>query len=478
MHEVILHRPAALTKELALKTCAYHGRKVVIESNFLDLYGFRPMARYERRVLGAGGRGFALSLRDGGVQQIYRRAMPNRRSNPFRTVLDIGARGFLDQSLPGWTERVHITFRHGELEVRPTPNHTFHIRKSFRRSASPLSSFVGFTGGVDATCMEKLGFRITGMAEWRPPEARDTSDLTESGVLTSLSNCHPGVVFNEDITRLDMTRVRAAIEQDLPIGCLALSLPCYEFSSLKGASLKRRAIADGTSSRDLVYDALRMAEALRPVTLVIENVAPFASSPECDLISVRLRRWGYEVSTAILDARDFGGYTSRRRTFLVASLFPGFAFPTPGPRRTTPIWPEFADEIARCRDVSHLKAPQKGAATGRAIMWTPESLHAATVVRSQAHQASDALYLKTADGRYLLPTEAMLKRLNSIPESFNLSAVSEAVGIETIGQSICVRMHDALLSKIREHLLLNHTKTAREPVASLCVAAQLEMELA
>jgi DNA (cytosine-5)-methyltransferase 1 len=457
MFDLALHRPSAMTKELALKTCPDHGgRKVVISSNFLDLFGFNPNSRYARTALNSGGQGFSLRLEQGGVQQVYRRTYPHRRANPFETVIDIGARNFLDETLPVWTERIHVVMRPGEVLVRPVPNHTFHIRKALRSAPSPLSAFVALSSGVDTFCLEQLGFTIDGLIEWRPPEARDSVDRTESGVITALSNTRPGVVFAEDITRLDMSRVSELVPAGRGLGCCHISLPCDDYSTLKGRALKERSLAEGTSTRDLVYDGLRLIETLKPASVVVENVPLFQASPEHDILSVRLRRWGYHVSSRILDARDFGGYTSRRRCYLVASVFPGFEFPAEQPRRTTPIWSDFADQIPLCRDVSHSKAVNDGVACGRAIVLTPESFHSATVAKSQARQAKDSLYIRTADGRYLLPTEAMLKRLNGIPDSFNLNGVTQELAIEKIGQSICMRMHEALLQSLRAHLDVNH----------------------
>jgi DNA (cytosine-5)-methyltransferase 1 len=428
-----------------------------MSSNFLGLFGFEHRKRYDRTVLGNGGTGFSLSLRRGGVQQIYRRRYSRRRSNPFETQVDIPSGAFLKRALPQWAERVHVSMRAGEIVVRPVPNHTFHIRRSLREASDPFAAFVALSSGVDAHCIERTGFKILGLIEWRPPEARDHADLSETGVLTSLANTHPDVVFNEDITTIDMARVIERLDPSHPVGCLHLSIVCDDHSSLKGSSLKQKAIEDGTSARDMVYDALRLVETMRPATVVVEQVGNFRDSPEGILLRLRLRRWGYNVDSQILDARDFGGYTSRRRLYLVASVFPGFQFPATVERRSEPIWGEFTEEIARCRDITHCKSAQEGIQSGRALPLTPDAPYASTVAKSQARQTKDSLYLKTEGGRILAPTEAMLKRLNEIPDSFNLDGGSGEIAIEQIGQSISYRMHEAVMASLRTHLAANNT---------------------
>ena len=450
-----LNRPAAITKELALSHNAEHGRRVLISSNFLDLYGFTPTSRYDRTVLGAGSAGFSLRLAQGGVQQVYRREYTRRRSNPFETQVCINGSNFLDQTIPSYAERVHVTMRPGELRVVPVANHAFHIRKLHRNPATALSAFMALSSGVDSYSVERHGFKIEAIVERRPVEAHDGGqDLTESGVLTALANVSPRVVFNEDITTLDMSRVRETLGADCPISVLHASIQCDDHSSLKSAADKRRAVLDGTSTRDMVFDLLRMTDTLRPATVLVECVEPFARSPECDLVSVRLTRWGYDVQVAVLDAREHAGYTSRRRAYLVASLFPGFTFPDPLPRRTTPIWPEFAAEIAKCRDVSGSSSVQKGMAVGRDGHLTPTATYAPCLVKSQSHMPKDALYLAAPDGRYLFPTERLFAGLNEIPESFTFEATTATLALEQIGQSVSFAMHDRLIAALKEHLLL------------------------
>jgi DNA (cytosine-5)-methyltransferase 1 len=469
---IALNRPATLTKELALSHHAEHGRRVVISSNFLDAFGFSPNCRYDRTAIGNGAAGFALRLAPEGVQQVYRRAYTRRRSNPFESQIHINAREFLDHTIPTWSERVHVTMKPGELLVRPVPNHAFHIRKLHRDPRTALSAFMALSSGVDAYSIEKQGFKIAAIVERRPEEAHDgTQNFTESGVLTAVANVSPFAVFNEDITRLDMGHVREALG-DRPISMLHACVQCDDHSRLKNNSDKRRAVLDGTSTRDMVYDVLRLAETLRPATVLVECVEPFAGSSECDMLAVRLRRWGFDVQVAVLDARDHGGYSSRRRAYLVGSLFPGFTFPEPTPRRTTPIWPDFADEIAKCRDVSGSSSVQKGMAVGRDGHLTPEATYAPTLVKSQSHMPKDALYLRTSDGRVLFPTEKMFARLNEIPDDFTFEATTATLALEQIGQSISFSMHDRLIASLKEHLLIQRGE--RMPTARTADVTRLE----
>jgi len=139
---------------------------------------------------------------------------------------------------------------------------------------------------------------------------------------------------------------------------------------------------------------------------------------------------------------------------LVASLFPGFEFPSPVPRRTTPIWNDFADQIPLCRDVSTSSSVNKGVAVGRDGHLTTRATHAPCLVKSQSHMPKDALYLRTDDGRFLFPTEKMFQRLNEIPEAFTFEATTTSLALEQVGQSISYAMHHRLIESLKAHLLL------------------------
>lgn len=452
-HVASANIPGVITKELGMANIGER-RRIRVSSNFLPLMGFEFGTRHDVTPLGFD-KGLRLSFNPHGVQQVYQRRYARRCNNPFETVVEIGNQSALDNAIPAYTERVHIEMRRGEIFIRPLANRTFSIRKAMRESTSDLAAFVAMTGGVDVRCLMDCGFSIDSILEYRPSEARDVRDLTETGALNVLANSKPRVLFNEDISTIDWNMVRGIMDSGPQIACMAISLQCDEFSPVKSNSLKQRSIDDLSTSRDLVYDALRAVETIRPATIMLEQVGGFATSEEGALFALKLRKWGYYVTDGVLAAPDFGGLTGRKRYYLCASIWPNFTMPSGNELRTSPIWSEVESYLEGCRDVTHTKSLQDGLTTGRARLLTPQSMIAPTVLKSQSRQAKDSVFIAPGDGRYLFPSLELLQHLNGIPSDFNLSCVSSDIASEIIGQSIDMKMHHALTAALHAHISSN-----------------------
>lgn len=447
------HVPEIVTKELALASVAGR-RRFRLSSNFLPMMGFVPGERHSVEVEPGLG-GMRLMLGDDARSiKVYERRYNNRRhNNPFEAVVEVASQRLLDAAIPAYTERVHLTLQHGMIAVRPLANRTFSIRRSMR-GCTELDAMVAMTAGVDVRCLRESGFRIDSILEYRPQEARDRMDLTETGALNVLANSNPRVLINEDITKVDWARVKETMAGGPPIAVLHISLQCDDFSKAKGKALKQSAVSDLSTSRDLVYDALRMVETIQPASIVIENVPGFAESGEGALLKVKLQRWGYHVQDGVLHAPHFGGLTKRERYYLVASVWPGFEMPAGGAENGM-AWQAIEGMLGDCRDVSHTESVQEGLRGGRIRLIRPGDKTAPTILKSQGRQTKDSVYIAMPDGRFLLPTLEMQMRLNGIDSGFDLNCVSSAVGSEIIGQSIDVQMHRALTESLFWHLTEN-----------------------
>ncbi|WP_432263402.1 DNA cytosine methyltransferase [Cupriavidus sp. TMH.W2] len=464
MHTATANAPDIITKELQIARVAGR-RKIRLSSNWLPLIGFEAGVRHDVSPIGVH-EGLRLTFSAEGRQKVYQRRYARRRSNPFETVVEIGSQSVLDQGIPGYAERLHFTLRHGEIVIRPLPNHTFAIRHRLRAENNPFAAMVAMTSGIDVRCLMDSGFHIDSVLEYRPHEARDKYDLTETGALNVLANARPRVLINEDISRVDWDTVRTLMDGGPQIAVMHVSLQCDDFSTVKGANIRRQAVDDLTTSRDLAYDALRMVETIRPACIVLENVPGFATSAEGQLFKIKLRRWGYEVSDAVLNAGQLGGLTRRERYYLVASVFPGFAMPEPGSIREESIWHELEPFLGGCRDVSHTKSLRDGLMSGRARLITRESRISPTLLKSQARQAKDSIYIDAGDGRYLLPSIDLQRHLNGIPVDLDLSSTSAELASEIIGQSIDYPMHEKVVRALHAHIAANvgsHTAVTLTP---------------
>lgn len=156
---------------------------------------------------------------------------------------------------------------------------------------------------------------------------------------------HPHAMhFTEDIRTLDLSLIVSLVKKirmmkpDAKI-VLWASLECTNFSKAKGG-LPRDA-----DSRTLAEHLYRYIQAIRPDYIQIENVEEFMAWGDVDEngkpLSMKkgcsyqrwihtLTKYGYEYDYRILNAADYGAYTSRRRYFgIFAKDGLPIAFPEP-----------------------------------------------------------------------------------------------------------------------------------------------------
>ena len=166
----------------------------------------------------------------------------------------------------------------------------------------------------------------------------------KNAILSHAAN-HPDVMhFTEDIRTLELSPLVAHLKkmkQKHPDARVVLwaSLECTNFSRAKGGQPR------DADSRTLAEHLFRYIEDIDPDYIQIENVEEFMSWGELDEDGKPLskdrgtdyQRWicqvqnyGYEYDYRILNAADFGAYTSRRRFFgQFARLGLPIAFPVP-----------------------------------------------------------------------------------------------------------------------------------------------------
>lgn len=152
----------------------------------------------------------------------------------------------------------------------------------------------------------------------------------DANAIASHASNHPEALhFTEDIRTLELSplvnhlrKCRAANPEALTV--LWASLECTNFSRAKGGQPR------DADSRTLAEHLFRYIEALDPDYIQIENVEEFMSWGDVDengkpismdkgksyLRWVRnVRRYGYDFDHRILNAADYGAYTSRKRFF-------------------------------------------------------------------------------------------------------------------------------------------------------------------
>lgn len=151
----------------------------------------------------------------------------------------------------------------------------------------------------------------------------------KNAILSHMAN-HPNTLhFTEDIRTLELSPMVARLQEkkaEHPKAKVVLwaSLECTNFSKAKGGQPR------DADSRTLAEHLFRYIEALQPDYIQIENVEEFMCWGELDENGKPISKrkgidyihwvrnvcgYGYDFSWRILNAADFGAYTSRKRYF-------------------------------------------------------------------------------------------------------------------------------------------------------------------
>lgn len=152
----------------------------------------------------------------------------------------------------------------------------------------------------------------------------------DANAIASHASNHPDALhFTEDIRTLELTPLVTHVnrcKQEHPEALVVLwaSLECTNFSKAKGGQPR------DADSRTLAEHLFRYIEAIDPDYIQIENVEEFMSWGDVDEKGKpvskdkgrsylkwvnRIRRYGYEFERRIMNAADYGAYTSRKRFF-------------------------------------------------------------------------------------------------------------------------------------------------------------------
>lgn len=454
-HLVQVNVPDVATKQLRFRQNGER-RILTISSNLLALFGFEKGDPVVERSLGEG-KGIVIErvqddmLSEARIKRVYGRTYKHRKNNPFEHLVEVSSQRLIDESFPEGCSRVHVTFGHGRITVTPLMSIAERAQAN-ATAADPNSVFAALTSGVDLASMREEGFSISAVLEWRPQEARDKTNLTETGALAALANSGPlHALFNEDVTTCVVDRIALAMERH-PVMMFHSSPQCDDHSNLKGAKFKQASIDDASSSADMIIDLLNIIERIAPPVVLFENVPGMINSAAYEVAKLRLRRWGYRCHEHVGDARDYGGLTSRKRAYVVfTQLDAPFEFEAPFTEREKDVWSIIEPYLAECRDVSSSKSLNDGKACGRLRAVRPGAKSLPTPIKSQDRMAKDSIVIEPEEDRFLFPTEALLKRFLGI-EKVDLAAVSKTLATEIIGQSIDRPHHASVLRAIRRHI--------------------------
>ncbi len=147
-------------------------------------------------------------------------------------------------------------------------------------------------------------------------------EIDEVAAASYQMNHKKHILYREDIRKLDPKRVLSDLdikpgELDLLAGCP----PCQGFSSHRTRN-KSSSVKDSRNS--LIYEFLRFVEAMKPKTVMMENVPGLAKDNRMKRVQNRLIKLGYvfdDNSIAVKDVSNYGVPQRRRRMILQVSRF-------------------------------------------------------------------------------------------------------------------------------------------------------------
>lgn len=303
----------------------------------------------------------------------------------------------------------------------------------------------------------------------------------DANAIASHASNHPGALhFTEDIRTLELSPLiehvqKCRVENPGAFTVLWASLECTNFSKAKGGKPR------DADSRTLAEHLFRYIEAIDPDYIQIENVEEFMSWGAIDENGKpvskdrgssyirwvdKVKKYGYEFEHRILNAADFGAYTSRKRFF---GIFAKYGFPIIFPEQThskTGIYGLFGT-IPRWKSVREVLDFED---EGRSIFTREKPLSEKTLERIYAGLikfvagGKDAFMVKynsmNQRGKYVPPsleepcptiaTQSRLalasvaflsKQFGGTPEDKNISIDSPAGTITTIDHHAFVSVH-------------------------------------
>jgi DNA (cytosine-5)-methyltransferase 1 len=356
-------------------------------------------------------------------------------------VLDLNSTALTEAFGPISTLQVHIAV--GEITL--TPSQTDILRASRCRNGKEGSIYSG--GGLLTEAARLAGYQPAFAIEVNPQYA----DIYEK---------------NHDVQMFNLSVEDAPLDQLPPVELLTLSPPCEPYSvarrrdKITGAKRDRSLPPEAHPLSDLTIWAAYIIRKLNPATVVIEQAPGYLTSGTGYMIQHFLKRAGYTVEARVLDPRDYGELTGRRRTVIVAHS--GSNFQWPQPSRATQTFADIRDDESVLQDqyftaetkpwlVNHWNTQ---IAKGNGFASTQISDDSTSVPcitkRYMAGQGTGAVVKNTITEncwRWLTLNE--IRKLHRIPDSYQLSDTSKTLSGEIIGQGVIVSLFKTIIEATR-----------------------------
>ncbi|MCB5285389.1 MAG: DNA cytosine methyltransferase [Candidatus Cloacimonetes bacterium] len=189
------------------------------------------------------------------------------------------------------------------------------MRGKTKQNLCPIFNDGGKPTAVDLFCgcggltvgLKKAGFRVLGAV-----------DIDPLSVTTYKANHRDVTLWERDIRELDPQELLDTLGLkkgglDLLAGCP----PCQGFSRMRTLN---GAVSVEDPRNDLLLEFQRYVEALRPRTVMMENVPGLRNDERFAVFCKKLKKLGYLGDHRVLNAADFGVPQRRRRLIYLAGV--------------------------------------------------------------------------------------------------------------------------------------------------------------
>jgi len=221
--------------------------------------------------------------------------------------------------------------------------------------------------------------------------------------------------------------------------------------------------------------AAMLIRALNPATVLIEQAPSYLTSAAGYMMCHFLERAGYTVEATVLDPRDYGELSGRKRTVIVAHTAENFAWP-----ETSPCTRTVKDILDKPEDVEHLYftaadkqwlvdhwATQTAKGNGFAApQLTEDSKSVPTLTaRYQAIRGDQpVLCHPQREHSWRLFTVAETMRLHGLaPDSYKLDPNSKTLSGEVLGQGVIVSFFEKIIRATRNLIPARPGSTPESP---------------
>lgn len=273
---------------------------------------------------------------------------------------------------------------------------------------------------------------------------------------------HPqALMFNTSIEDVPLDHLPA-------VELLTMGIPCEPYSRSRtrdrvtGALRDKSLPPEAHALSDLSLWAALIIRKLNPATVVIEEAPGYLASATGFIMRHFLQRAGYTVEAQVMDPREYGELTGRKRTVIVAHSNASFAWPTPAPCAYT--FGAVRDDESALAD-HYFTAEQKPWLVNhwrnqdnKGNGFTPPQLTDASAVvpvikKRYFAQQGDGVVVQHPQRancwRWLTIRE--VRRLHGVPDSYELfEAQSKTRAGEVLGQGVIVSFFRRVIAAINQ----------------------------